>query len=82
ALLTGKYVLEDGTEADVSLRGNRTLWLSLPEQPDYELVPYREMTFLIKNLQGFSVRFEAGDSGQVKGLRFIQPNGEFPAVRK
>ncbi|MEK5096399.1 MULTISPECIES: hypothetical protein [Bacillus] len=80
--LTGKYTLEDGTELAVSLRGAKTLWVSLPGQPDYELVPYREMTFQIKNLQGFSVRFEADDSGQVKGLRFIQPNGEFPAVRK
>lgn len=82
ASLTGKYTLEDGTELAVSLRGAKTLWVSLPGQPDYELVPYREMTFQIKNLPGFSVRFEADGSGQVKGLRFIQPNGEFPAVRK
>ncbi|MFB6499438.1 serine hydrolase [Bacillus haynesii] len=82
ASLTGEYALEDGTDVVVSLRNNRTLWVSLPGQPDYELEPYRELTFQIKNLPGFSVRFEAGDSGQVTGLRFIQPNGEFPAVRK
>lgn len=82
ASLTGKYALGDGTDVVVSLRNNRTLWVSLPGQPDYELEPYRELTFQIKNLPGFSVRFEAGDSGQVTGLRFIQPNGEFPAVRK
>ncbi|WP_307893257.1 serine hydrolase [Bacillus swezeyi] len=82
ASLTGKYVLEDGTEVAVSLRGERTLSVALPGQPVYELLPYREMTFQLKNLPGYSIRFETDDSGQVKGLRFIQPNGEFPAVRK
>ncbi|QHZ48720.1 serine hydrolase [Bacillus sp. NSP9.1] len=82
ALLTGVYVLEDGTEVAVSLGGERTLRVTLPGQPVYELVPYRELTFQIKHLPGYSIRFETDDSEQVKGLRFIQPNGEFPAVRK
>jgi hypothetical protein len=40
-----------------NIRGGNTLILTIPGQPDYELVPVRNNEFNFKNLTGFSVKF-------------------------
>ena len=51
-------------------------------QPDYELVPVKKDEFNLKILKGYSVRFEANDTGNIVAAYFIQPTGTFKATKK
>lgn len=79
--LAGDYYLEalDMT-LRVALKGS-SLALAMPGQPTRELVPYRDMVFGLKGLNGYSVEFELKD-GQPVALQLVQPNGVFRAVRR
>jgi CubicO group peptidase (beta-lactamase class C family) len=79
--LAGEYELS-GTTVKVYLRGEKTLMVLVPGQPDYEMVPVKENVFNFKALSGYSVKFEKDDKGNVTSLNFIQPNGTFKATRK
>jgi CubicO group peptidase (beta-lactamase class C family) len=76
---TGKYELI-GIVVAVTLKGENTLFVTVPGQPDYELVPYKGTEFNLKNLQGYSVEFTE-ENGKVTKLVFKQPNGNFEAKR-
>ena len=78
--LAGDYALGELT-ATVALVGD-TLRLTVPGQPQYELVPTRGLSFDIKGLAGFSAEFKKDDSGKVSELVFHQPNGVFTAKKK
>lgn len=78
--LAGEYVLGELT-ATVSL-SNGTLRLSVPGQPQYELLPKRGLSFDVKGLPGFTVEFKKDASGKVTEAVFSQPNGVFTAKRK
>ncbi len=81
SMLAGKYQLEN-TTCTVELRGENTLFVTVPGQPPYEMEPYKGTEFNLKGLTGFSVEFDLDDDWEeVKGLRFIQPNGVFEAER-
>jgi len=69
--LTGTVTLADGI-----------LRLSLPGQPQYELLPKRGLTFDVKGLPGFAVEFKKDASGKITEAVFNQPNGVFTAKRK
>ncbi|HEY0680598.1 MAG TPA: serine hydrolase [Chitinophagaceae bacterium] len=77
----GDYELQ-GVIAKVYIRGENTLMLLVPGQPDYELVATKKHEFDIKAVKGFSLRFEANDKNEITGVNFIQPNGTFKATRK
>ncbi|MBX9782103.1 MAG: serine hydrolase [Chitinophagaceae bacterium] len=79
--LVGEYELS-GATVKVYLRGEKTLMVLVPGQPDYEMVPVKENVFNFKVLSGYSVQFEKDDKGNVTSLSFIQPNGTFKAKRK
>lgn len=76
----GDYELE-GLTVKVYIRGENTLMVLVPGQPDYELVPTGKDQFDLKILEGYSVKFEVV-SDQVKSMSFIQPNGTFKATKK
>jgi hypothetical protein len=78
--LAGEYVL-NGVTVAVALAGD-SLRLTVPGQPQYELVPTRGFAFDIKGLAGFSVEFKKDDAGKVADAVFHQPNGVFTATRK
>ena len=78
--LAGDYVLGELTGTVTLVDG--TLRLSLPGQPQYELVPKRGFTFDVKGLPGFSVEFKKDAAGKVTEAVFTQPNGVFTAKRK
>lgn len=81
SMLVGEYNI-DGTICTVELRGENTLFVTVPGQPPYELEPYKGTEFNLKGLYGYSVEFELDDGWQeVRGLRFIQPNGVFEAEK-
>jgi CubicO group peptidase (beta-lactamase class C family) len=79
--LLGEYELS-GATVKVYLRGEKTLMVLVPGQPDYEMVPVKENMFNFKALSGYSVQFEKDEKGNVTSLSFIQPNGTFKAKRK
>jgi len=76
----GNYELNDMI-ATVALRGEKTLILTVPGQPVYELATVTENEFDIKGLNGYSVSFNIkGD--KANEIVFHQPNGTFTAKRK
>ena len=77
----GQYILGEVT-VTVSLKGEKTLVLTVPGQPEYELVPYKGTEFNLKNLAGFSIEFIMDESGAVKEAKVTQPNGVFTAKKK
>ena len=77
----GEYVLGEVT-VTVSLKGEKTLFLSVPGQPEYELIPYKGTEFNLKNLVGFSIEFVMDKSGVVTEAKITQPNGVFTARKK
>jgi len=75
----GKYEIA-GIAVAITLKGENTLFATVPGQPDYELVPYKGTEFNLKALQGYSVEF-IEENGKVTKLVFKQPNGNFEAKR-
>jgi CubicO group peptidase (beta-lactamase class C family) len=77
----GEYALAD-TAFAISLKGDDTLILTIAGQPEYELVPYKGTEFNLKNLSGFSIKFNMNESGAVTEAILTQPNGVFTAKKK
>jgi CubicO group peptidase (beta-lactamase class C family) len=71
-----------GIVATVSLRGEKTLFLTVPGQPDYELVPYQGTTFQIKDHTNFSIEFKLDNEGNVTEAIITQPHGTVEAKKK
>lgn len=78
----GEYELPGPVIVKVYVRGENTLMVLVPGQPDYELVPTAKHLYDIKILKGYSVKFEMNDKNEITGLSFIQPEGVFKATRK
>lgn len=70
-----------GATMTVARMGSDALRLSLPGQPAYALAPCRGTEFRLAGLSGFSVEFEADDSGAVTGAILTQPDGVYTARR-
>ncbi|HLK29145.1 MAG TPA: serine hydrolase [Puia sp.] len=77
----GEYELS-GMALKVSIKNEKTLTLSVPGQPEYELAPVDKDKFNIKTLTGFTVKFTVNDKDEVTELISMQPNGTFKATRK
>jgi CubicO group peptidase (beta-lactamase class C family) len=77
----GEYEL-GGMRVKIFIRGEKTLMLFVPGQPEYELVPANKHAFDIKVLKGYSLRFEVTDKNEVPAVSFIQPDGTYKATRK
>lgn len=90
SLAVGKKDLENyegdydltGATVKVYIRGENTLMVLVPGQPDYELVPAAEHVFDLKVVKGYSVKFEVNAKNEVLSLSFLQPNGIFKATKK
>jgi CubicO group peptidase (beta-lactamase class C family) len=78
--LAGDYVL-NGQVVNMALI-NGMLRLTVPGQPQYELVPTKGLAFDVKSLPGFSIEFQKDASGKISEAVFNQPNGVFRAARK
>ncbi len=71
--MTARFFLKESEEA--------TLYLFVLGQPEYELLATDKHAFVIKNLDGFKIKFSETD-GKIAEATFIQPNGTFVAKRK
>ena len=78
--LTGDYLLNELT-ITFAVVGD-ALRLTVPGQPQYELIPWKELSFDLKGMPGFSVDFQLDASGKVTEAIVNQPNGVFHAKRK
>jgi hypothetical protein len=78
---SGEYDL-GGTIIKVYTKNKKTLHMLVPGQPEYELVPTDKDRFGLKVLKEYFVQFTAGEDGKVTGVTFIQPNGNFKAIKK
>lgn len=77
----GDYELP-GIVAKVYIKGENTLYLLVPGQPEYELLPLEKHNFALKILDGFKLKFVEDGSGNIAEVLFVQPNGTFKAKRK
>ena len=77
----GDYDLS-GSTVKVYIKGDNTLMVFLPGQPDYELVPSTKDVFDLKIAKGYSLKFEVTEKNEVLSMTFVQPNGNFKATRK
>lgn len=71
-----------GMSAVVSLKGENVLALSIPGQPEFELVPYQGTEFTLKDMPGFSIEFKQDESGAVTEAIVTQPGAVFTAKKK
>lgn len=71
-----------GITITVTFHGETTLFLSVPGQPAYELLPYQGTSFQFKGLSGFSVEFKRDASGAVSEAILTQPQGVMVAKKK
>ncbi|HWB26748.1 MAG TPA: serine hydrolase [Chitinophagaceae bacterium] len=78
---TGEYGLGPVT-AKLYIKDDKTLYLFVPGQPEYALVPVDTNKFSIKTLTGYTLQFNADDKGNITEVLFIQPNGTFKATKK
>lgn len=76
----GKYDLR-GTEVKTYIKDENVLYVFIPGQPEYELVPTATHKFNLKVADGYKVEFTEKD-GKIDQLKFVQPNGIFVAKRK
>ncbi len=71
-----------GMPLTVALKGEKALIVSLPGQPDLELVPYKGTEFRVKEHSNISVEFKLDATEKVTEAVLIQPNGVFTAKKK
>ena len=76
----GEYSLA-GTVVKVYIKNENTLYLFVPDQPEYELKPTGKDKFKLIALNGFSVEFAGNSKGEIAEVTFVQPNGSFKASR-
>ncbi len=77
----GEYELA-GTTIKVYIKDENVLYVFVPGQPEYELIPTEKHKFSFKALEGFKVEFVPSDDGNIDAVKAIQPNGIFTAKRK
>lgn len=78
---TGEYDLS-GATVNIYIKNDKTLYALVPGQPEYELVPVDKDKFGLKIISGYYVQFSVDSNNTVTDLTFIQPNGNFKAVKK
>jgi hypothetical protein len=63
---TGDYEVQGSpVPLKVSLRGENSLIISVPGQPDYKLNPKRGTTFELDAIKGISIEFKRDSAGKV-----------------
>lgn len=79
---TGEFLL-NGTLMKISLKNDKTLFMSLPSQPEFELIAIEKDKFNLKvGAAGYSVNFIKDAKGNYNELLLNQPNVTFKATRK
>jgi CubicO group peptidase (beta-lactamase class C family) len=72
----GKYVFKQAGQGVTIKVKDGILTATIPGQPTYNLVPYKEHHFNLEILEGYSLKFTV-ENGKAEKATFIQPNGNF-----
>ncbi len=78
---TGEYDL-NGSPVSIALKEDKTLVLSIPEQPEMELVPVSKDKFGIKFMDDYSISFNENANGEVTDFMLKSPDGVVKALKK
>ena len=78
---TGSYSLGN-TTSKVYIKDNKTLFVSIPNEGDFELTPLGNDKFAVKVMNGFSVQFTPQGASKITGADYNTPNGSFKVARK
>jgi hypothetical protein len=78
---SGEYE-STGIIYQVVLKDGKSLFLTVPGQPEMELSVVRGARFGIKYMEGYSVEFTSNDKGEVTGFTLTSPGGEIKATKK
>ncbi len=76
----GDYDL-GGVFAKIYIKADK-LYALVPGQPEYQLANVDKDKFALGALPGYYIQFSLDDKKKVTDLTFIQPNGNFKAVKK
>ena len=79
-LYAGKYTLA-GTTVDVALKSDGFLYLVVPGQPAYQLIPYKARRFRMQGFADYTFEFVLAE-GKVVSLKQRDPSGESELQRK
>jgi CubicO group peptidase (beta-lactamase class C family) len=80
---TGEYEIQGSpVPLKVSLRGENSLILSLPGQPDYKLNPKRGTTFELADVKGITIEFKQDQTGRVTEAALNQLGRVFVLKKK
>jgi CubicO group peptidase (beta-lactamase class C family) len=77
----GQYELQ-GQVFTVQIKGENTLVITAPGQPEMELVPYKGTEFTIKGAPGAAIEFGLDSAGAVVEARFKQAGAVLTAPKK
>ena len=78
----GEYEIQGITVKVYTNENDTKLYVSVPDQPPYELIPTAEHLFSFRVLEGFELEFRNMENGVFKELVGIQPDGTYIATRK
>lgn len=70
-----------GTKLKIYIKNEKVLYLFVPGQPEYELMPTEKHKFSFKAADGFKIEFLETDNA-VSEMNLIQPNGTFKAKKE
>ncbi|MGD0583953.1 MAG: M1 family aminopeptidase [Bacteroidales bacterium] len=77
----GEYIYENET-FKVVLKNSKTLFLTIPGQPDIELVPLTKTSFSFKFMDDYKIEFVINDKGEITSFTYSGPGQDFKADRK
>ncbi|RPH38203.1 serine hydrolase [bacterium] len=77
----GKYETASGGVVDVTLKADNFLYLVVPGQPTYQLVPYKAGKFHMKGFSDLVFEF-IRQNGSVTSMKQHDPSGEYELKRK
>lgn len=77
----GEYELM-GMVIKIYRKGGEQLFMTVPGQPEYTLVPTSKDKFAVKGLMGFNIHFTVNEKEEVTEAIAVQPNGTFKAKKK
>ncbi len=78
---TGDYLMDQVTFT-FHIKGGDTLYVLVPGQPEYELVPYKGTQFTLEGVPGVTIEFIRDEAGTVTEAKVTQPEGVFTARKK
>ncbi|WP_417370772.1 serine hydrolase [Gelidibacter japonicus] len=70
-----------GTTLKIYIKNETVLYLFVPGQPEYELMPTEKHKFSLKVADGYKIEFLETDN-VITDMNLIQPNGTFKAKKK